>query len=127
MLFRSVDMELAILLDPLIAHVMIVGEARPFLAALVVVDRDEWSKIASSDLPADPSGEGRERAEKFIAGRIAAQIKGFPGYAQVRRVAIVGEPWTVDNGLLTPTLKLRRQQILERFGDRLEEIYRVRG
>ena len=43
---------------------------------------------------------------------------------QVRRVVVVPEPWTVDNGLLTPTLKLRRAQILERHADRLEALYK---
>ena len=62
----------------------------------------------------------------MVVGRIAAQLKDFPGYAQVRRAALITEPWTADNGLLTPTLKLKRAQILERHKDRVEEIYRGR-
>jgi long-chain acyl-CoA synthetase len=62
--------------------------------------------------------------DKALAARLGAQLKDFPGYAQVRRVAVVPEPWTVDNGLLTPTLKLRRAQVLERHSDRLEALYK---
>ena len=65
--------------------------------------------------------------EKAIAARVSAQLKDFPGYAQIRRVAIVEEPWTVDNGMLTPTLKLKRAQILERYKDRVDEIYKGHG
>src|SRR5258706_8922364 len=109
-----VDMELAVLLDPLIEQVMIIGEGKPYLAALVVLDKAEAAKAGNV-------------TEKMLAGRIAAQLKSFPGYAQVRRVAIVDEPWTVDDGLLTPTLKLKRSPIVERFKDRVEELYKGHG
>src|ERR1700687_4558430 len=123
-----VDMELAIQLDPLFEHVMIVGEGKPYLSALVVINGKEWQKVAPAHgLPADPLAAERPDVEKFMAGRIAAQIKGFPGYAQVRRVAIVADPWTVDNGLLTPTLKLRRNEILARSAERIDELYRGRA
>ncbi len=54
-------------------------------------------------------------------------MHAFPGYAQVRRVALLTDKWTVDNGLLTPTLKPRRAQIVERYRDRVAEIYRGHG
>ena len=109
-----VDMELAVLLDPLFDHVMIIGEGKPYLSALVVLDREEAMKAG-------------EINDKMLAARIGAQLKQFPGYAQVRRVAIVDEPWTVDNGLLTPTYKLKRGPIMERFRAQVEELYRGRG
>ena len=120
-----VDMELAIQLDPLLEHVLVVGEGKPYLGALVALNGDEWSKAAqASGLAADPNGETRERAEKLVLARIAKQVHEFPGYAQVRRVALITDEWTVDSGLLTPTLKPRRNQILERYRDRVAEIYR---
>jgi long-chain acyl-CoA synthetase len=123
-----VDMELAIQLDPLVEQAMIVGEGLPYLAALVVLDLEEWKKVAAArDLPPDPAGPGRERAEKFILARIGEQIREFPGYAQVRRVALLSQPWSVDNGLLTPTLKLKRNRIVEEFRDRIDELYKGHG
>ncbi|MEO7742207.1 MAG: long-chain fatty acid--CoA ligase [Usitatibacter sp.] len=108
-----VDMELAILLDPLFEQVMVIGEGQPYLTALVVLNAAEAAKLGAVD-------------EKLATGRIAGLIKGFPGYAQIRRVAIVDEKWTVENGLLTPTLKLRRAQVLERHRDRIEALYKGR-
>jgi long-chain acyl-CoA synthetase len=123
-----VDMELAIQLDPLLEQVLIVGEGKPFLGALVSLNMDEWFKVAQANgLMADPNGENRDRAEKLVLGRIAKQIHAFPGYAQVRRVALLNDKWTVDNGLLTPTLKPKRNQILERHKDRLADLYRGHG
>ncbi len=106
-----VDMELAAQLDPLLEQVLIVGEGRPYLSALVVLNAKQSEKLGKMD-------------EKAVAARLAAQLKDFPGYAQVRRVALIDEPWTVDNGLLTPTLKFKRAQILERYKDSIEELYK---
>lgn len=123
-----VDMELAIQLDPLLEQVLVVGEGKPFLGALVALNLEEWARVAEAEgLPADPLGEGRERAEKIVLSRIARQVREFPGYAQVRRVALLPEKWSVDNGLLTPTLKPKRAKILELYRDRLADIYRGHG
>jgi len=107
-----VDMELAVQLDPLFEQVIVVGEGKPFLAALVVLNSGEKAKAGAVD-------------EKSLATRLGAQLKDFPGYAQVRKVAVAPEPWTVDNGMLTPTLKLRRAQILERHQDLLDAMYKA--
>ena len=106
-----VDMEIAAQLDPLFEQVMVVGEGKPYLAALVVLNAAQAAKAGPLD-------------DKALASRMAVQLKDFPGYAQVRRVAVASEPWTVDNGLLTPTLKLRRAQILERNVDQFEALYK---
>ncbi len=107
-----VDMELAILLDPLFEQAIVVGEGKPYLTALVVLNASEAAKAGGID-------------EKAAAARIAGLIKAFPGYAQIRRVAIADEKWTVDNGLLTPTLKVRRAKVLERYQDRIAELYKA--
>jgi long-chain acyl-CoA synthetase len=107
------DMENAIVLDPLIEQAMVIGEGRPYLTALVVLDRAAAAKVG-------------EVNEKAVAARIATQLKEFPGYAQVRRVAIADEAWTVDNGLLTPTMKLKRGPIMERFKAQVEALYKSR-
>jgi long-chain acyl-CoA synthetase len=50
-------------------------------------------------------------------------MKEFPGYAQVRRVSATLEPWTVENGLLTPTLKLKRAKVMEKFNAEIDGMY----
>ena len=53
----------------------------------------------------------------------ARRIARFPGYAQVRRVHATLSPWTVQEGLITATLKLRRKELLERFAQEVEALY----
>ena len=63
------------------------------------------------------------QAEQLVLERVNAQIKQFPGYAQIRRVAVITTAWTVDNGMLTPTLKLRRTKVLEQHHAEFDKLY----
>lgn len=119
------DMEGAIALDSLFDQVMLIGEGRPFLSALAVLNGELWPAFAR-ELGVEP-GESASLEDSAVANailsRIAARLKDFPGYAKVRRVILSLDPWTVDNGLLTPTLKVKRNQVLERYVKEVERIY----
>jgi len=119
------DMESAIQLDPLFEQVMVVGEGRPYLAALTVLNEEHWQDLAASlgvD-PRQPEALRDPRVVKALTRRIAQHLKHFPGYAQIRRLHPELKPWTVDEGLLTPTLKVRRNQVLDRYRAVVEAMY----
>ena len=119
------DMEAAILRDPLFEQVMLVGEGRSYLAALVVLNSRNWESIARQHgLDSDWRHLLRNpKLEEILLERIGQQIKEFPGYARIYRVALAQEPWTVDNGMLTPTLKLRRGLVLEQYRTEIARLY----
>ncbi len=116
------DIEEAILGDSLFEQVMVIGEAKPYLAALVVVNPNLW-EAAARDAGIDSVALASPGAEKIALERIAARMRPFPGYAQIRRVTISAEPWSVENGLLTPTLKVKRTQIMQRSAPAIARIY----
>ncbi len=113
-----VDLETAILADPLFEQAMVIGENRPFLAALVVLNAKVWERekvrLAGSDADAEAS---------FLAKRIAEAVKAYPAYATPRAVWWTLEPWTITAGLLTPTLKNKRPALEHRFAAEIEQIY----
>jgi len=119
------DMELAIAQDPLFEQVMVIGECRPYLAALLVLDPEQWQALAKKlGVVHDDSASLKLAAvEKALVKRVTTMLKGFPGYAQVRRVCAQLEPWSIENELQTPTLKLKRNKILEHLADDVERIY----
>jgi long-chain acyl-CoA synthetase len=94
--------ELAILGDGGFEQLMLVGEGRPFLTLLAVTN---------------------DADEKALVKRANDRLKAFPRYVRVRRAIVAPEPWTVENGLLTPTLKIRREQVLKRYADEIEKVY----
>lgn len=120
-----VDLETAILQDPLFEQVMVVGEGKPYLSLLAVVNRERWMEAAKErDLPdAWPASLRLPQARAFALNRVAQQMKAFPGYARIRRAALLSEPWTEENGLLTPTLKQKRSRVLERYRSEYEQLY----
>ena len=124
------DIEMAIQADPLFEQVMVVGDNRPWLSALVVIDRDRWQaeaeKLGFDRMMAETGLDPEACREKLLLERIAACMHAFPGYAEIRRLAVVDEPWTIDNGLLTPTMKLKRHRIEERYRDLIDRLYDIR-
>ena len=119
------DMEAAILRDSLFEQVMLIGESRSYLSVLAVLNsakRQEFMMHYGLDgnLKND---QQRHQVEEILLEKITRQTSEFPGYAKIRRVAVVEEPWTVDNGLLTPTLKLKRNKVFEKHQADIERLY----
>lgn len=118
------DMEAAILLDPLFDQVMIVGEGRPYLAALLVLNAELWPTFAQElGQDATPSVLKTPTVLKALKSRVNEQLKHFPGHTQIRHVHPDLEPWTTEAGLLTPTLKIKRNQVFQHYRSVIETLY----
>jgi long-chain acyl-CoA synthetase len=123
------DLEQAIGINPLFEQAMIIGEGRPYLAALVVLNRPRWEKLAvrmGIDLNRSDHLNSRQ-AEQVILDEISYLVRRFPGYAQIRRVHASLEPWSIQEGLITATLKLRRNQLLKRFQREVDLLFEGHG
>ncbi|MDN5936047.1 MAG: AMP-binding protein, partial [Nitrosospira sp.] len=119
------DMEAVILRDSLFEQVMLIGEGRSYLSALVVLNPRSWESLAEQyNLDRDWHHVLQDRRfEEILLERIAQQIREFPGYARIYRVALAQEPWTIENDMLTPTLKLRRARVLDRHQAEIARLY----
>lgn len=120
-----VDLEFAIQEDHIFDQVMIVGEARPYITALVVVNDTLFTQLCEEvgvDPKADDHNNNRDLRARLVK-RIRHAAKHFPQYGVPRNIYILREHWTPENSLLTPTMKMRRRQILERFAEEVESLY----
>ena len=111
---------------PLVDQVMVVGEGREFLTALVVPDADALAAAAEAggwSVPADLNASPEVLA--LFEGVLREQAREAASHEKVRAVRLVAEPFSVDNGLLTPTLKPRRKQIAALYADLIERLYAV--
>ncbi|MET0063169.1 MAG: long-chain fatty acid--CoA ligase [Candidatus Thiodiazotropha endolucinida] len=111
------DMEMCIAMDSLFDQVLVLGESKPYLSAIVVLN-PEHAQI----LGLNPGNISEQQMQELLA-RINNHLDNFPGYAKIIRVTVLGEPWSVENGLITPTLKLKRKNILERYAKEYDEMY----
>ncbi len=120
-----VDVEFAIQEDHLFEQVMVVGEGRPYITALVVVN-DMLFKLICEEVGITPDSPAlnlcRDLRAKVVK-RVRMAARHFPQYCVPRNVYILRKHWTAEDGLLTPTMKLRRRQIAERFSKEIEELY----
>jgi long-chain acyl-CoA synthetase len=119
------DMEMAIGLDPLFEQAMVIGEGKSYLSVLLVLNADLWPALArdyglDAQNPASLMDAGLIKA---MLTRVREALADFPGYAKIRRATLLLEPWSIDNGLLTPTMKIKRHQVLERHRAAITQMY----
>ena len=119
------DLEMAITGDPLFAQAMVVGEGKPHLAALIVLDPEAWRETAKKlKLDADdPASLNAAALLQAVRDKIRGLLRRFPSHTRVRETWLTLEPWTIENGLLTPTLKIKRLQVEQRFAREILELY----
>lgn len=110
-----------------IDQVMLVGDKRQFCTALVVPDFDalkEHLQAIGVDSTSTPEAlVGRGDVRDLIERQIDQFQKGIASFERVRRFALLEEPFTVENSLMTPTLKIKRKEVEKRYADVINELY----
>ncbi len=121
-----VDIESAVEADSLVAQCYAVGEDRPYISVILSLELDAWKGLAK-EIGLDPDSPDSllsHAARQKVLARVRRACRMFPAYAVPRNVYLTLEPWSIENGLLTPTLKLKRIPLLAKYGDVIEGIYK---
>jgi long-chain acyl-CoA synthetase len=108
--------------DPFVAHAVVYGDAKPYLVAGI------WLDEAAVGAHLDDQGVTGEAARRearraLVAERVERANDGLARFETVKKFAIIDEPLTVEGGLLTPTLKVKRKKVYEAHGDTLRALY----
>jgi long-chain acyl-CoA synthetase len=108
--------------DPFIVHLVVFGDAKRYLTAGVWVDeaavREHLARAGAAPAPGY-----RDALIALVQERIDRVNAELPGYETIKRFHVFDEPLTVAGGLLTPTLKVRRKKVYERFLAAFEALY----
>ncbi len=109
--------------DPFVAHVVVYGEGKKYLVAGVWLNEEavaaELGDVGADALPAARRALVQSRIDKVNAA--------LASYESIKDFAIMDRPLTVEGGLLTATLKVRRKKVYETFRERFEALYLVDG
>lgn len=112
--------------DSLISQAMVCGDGKNFITALIVPDFKELEhlqpELGLAGLSRDELLENESVLELFKV-RIEERLQSFARYEQVRRFAMAREEFSMDKGEITPTLKLKRKVIYERYRSEMESLY----
>jgi len=113
--------------DPLVDQCVVLGDDRRFVSALVVPDLDaaaRWAADAGVDLPADrPAASRDSRLRARLATAVETANDDLEPVERVKRFRVMPTRLTPENGLLTPTLKQKREAIRDRFDETIEPMY----
>jgi long-chain acyl-CoA synthetase len=120
------NLENALKLVPLIGQACAIGDGRPFISALLVLDSEiapVWAKAQGIDFDsmADLARDPRVLAE--VQKGVDEVNEQFARVENIRKFTLLGEEWLPDSDLLTPTQKLKRRGILARYAEQIEAMY----
>jgi long-chain acyl-CoA synthetase len=114
--------EARITADPMFKQALVVGNRKPFLIAILVLDAGSWNLFAANK-GFDPRRPNHPASKFELKARILPLLATMPRYAQVRAIHLTLEPWTIEAGLLTPTLKIKRERVAALFADKIDGLY----
>ena len=112
--------------DPFISQAMVHGDRRPYPVALITLNPEEVAKFAREQgiMASDPTVLAKHpKIVERVQRTIDAKNSELQSYAKVKKFTILPEDFTVDNGALTPTLKVKRKVISERYRAALDALY----
>lgn len=112
--------------SPLIDQVVAVGDARPYVTALIVLEREAAAAQDAALGMADPSAAAfaqRREAREMLAAAVFEGNSKLSRVEQIKRFLIVGTPWEPGGDELTPTMKLKRRPIAEKYSAEIDKLY----
>ncbi len=113
--------------DPFVSQVMVYGDRRPFPVALITLNPDELTAFAKAEGILTPDAGALTRHPRVVerVSRIVEERNAeLQSYAKIKKFTILAVDFTVENGFLTPTLKVKRKVIRDKYQDALDQLYR---
>ena len=113
-------------LSPFIANIMVDGTNKPFNVALIVPDFETlraWAKEQGLDGHDNASLVKQPKVKALYEGELGKYSGEFKGYEAPKKFVLAEEDFTTDNGMLTPSLKVKRRVVMEKYGKALEALY----
>ena len=110
--------------SPLIGEIVLLGDAAGGVSALVVPNFDAlkaWAKEQGRDVKGNEALVSDPAARKYVKAEIDKLSKDLADYEKVKRIALLDHAFTVDGGELTPTLKVKRKVVAQKYGGLLEK------
>ncbi len=112
--------------SPLIEQLIVVGADRNYPAALIVPSFDglkEFCKRSDISYTTDAEMIQNEQVQEKYLSEVAKFNELFGNWEQIKRFELLDTPWGIETGELTPTMKLKRKVIMEKYADRVEALY----
>ena len=121
------NLEAALKADPLITDCVVIGDGRKYLTALVVPHLEKLQEFArGKEISARSARDLVENGQvhALVWERVDRVNRSLASFERIKKIALLPEPFSLGSGELTPTLKVKRRVVSERYADQIEELYR---
>jgi len=118
--------EQLLIIDDKIDQVVVFGDQKPYLVALVVANADACTAWAREQGLPESGWQNlcdSQILKKHLQTKINKTLKSLNAFEQVRRIHLISEPFSIESGLLTPTLKIKRRMVYSQYREILEALY----
>ena len=121
----TTEIEALIKADILFDQVMVIGKEMPFLTALIVLNKELWKKFADSLQlnPDDPLTLTDKSVKSKIMERISAKLENYPDCAPIDSITLLTDKWTIEDGLVTTSSKLKRANLYAKYASEIGKMY----
>lgn len=116
------DIEAAINEEELFEQVLVVGEGKPYLSLLAVLNKSAWKAYSKKHGYSNKDLQSEAVHEKLLE-KAKLHMVDFPGYARIHKICPTLEEWTLEDGLVTATLKKKREKIKQKFSKEIANMY----
>ena len=119
-------LERLVMKDPLFTQVVALGDQKPYIVALVVLNRELAAQGASSLGLSGQTFETWLSNSKFcdwVLSRVLEQTQGVARYESIKSIAIIPQEFSIQRGELTPTLKVKRRFVMEKYAAYIDKLY----
>jgi long-chain acyl-CoA synthetase len=113
-------------LSPYILNAMVYGDNKPFNVALVVANVEavkEWGHANGVSAPDSDTLLGDPKVKALFKEQLSKHAGQFKGFEDIKDFALISKDFTTENGMLTPSLKLKRRKVMEEYGKLLDSLY----
>ena len=114
--------------SPLIEQAMVVGDKRKFCTAVIVAAQEyieKWAKNNNIQYDSYEDLVKKPEVVDFVSNEVDKMTKHLASYETIKKFVLASAPFTIETGELTPSLKVKRRVILEKYADEIEEMYDV--
>ncbi|CAF1705567.1 BnaC03g74060D [Brassica napus] len=122
---EPLEIEEAAMRSSLIQQIVVIGQDQRRLGAIVIPNKEAAEGVAKNKIsPVDP--EVNELSKETLTSMVYEELRKWTSECsfQVGPVLIVEEPFTIDNGFMTPTMKIRRDKVVDRYKDEIDRLYK---
>ncbi len=109
--------------EPLVNQVLLIGDRKPYVTAILTIHAAQMPQLKAKDEDQTEAEISPDAVTKAVQDAVARVNKQLPDFERIRRFKVLDRDFSIEEGELTPTMKIRRAQVLENHRELVNQLY----